>query len=342
METGLVLAPWPGRTARLAQKVERLGFTTLLLTDSQNLAPEVFTQLVVAAHATERLRIGTGVANPVTRDPAVMASAALSLQAESGGRMLLGLGRGDSAVQRIGRSPAPLGEFRVYLDQLQRYLRGERVSRDGFESSLEWHRSAAQPKVPLQVAATGPKAIELAAQHADAVMLAVGADPEHLGRALTHARAAARAAGRAPGAVRFGAFVNVAMNPDLGVARRAVRGAAATFARFSSFKGSPVADLPPPLQTTVAYLRDNYDMRDHTREASAHARALLDSFVDWFAIAGPPARVLPRFQALCALGLDFLYMVSASSDTPREVALASLESIASDVLPVLSASSAQG
>ena len=335
METGLVLAPRIGRTARVAQKVERLGFSTLLLTDSQNLAPEVFTQLVVAAKATTRLRLGTGVTNPITRDSAALASAALSLQAESGGRMVLGIGRGDSAVQRIGKDLHPLADFRRYVDELQGYLRGESVRRGEFDSRLEWYRSVDQPKVPVQIAATGPKVIELAARHADAVMLAIGADVEHLGSALARARAAAQAAGRAKGAVRFGAFINVVLHPDVDVARAAVRGAAASFARFSSFPGSPVASLPAPLQSAVAHLREHYDMKDHTRQSSPHARAMEDAFVDWFALAGPPERVMPRFEALAALGLDFIYLVSASSDTHRDVARTSLDLIGKYVLPML-------
>jgi len=337
METGLVLSTRIGRTARVAQKIEELGFSTLLLTDSQNLVPEVFTQLVVAAQATTRLRLGTGVTNPVTRDSAVLASAALSVQAESRGRMVLGIGRGDSAVQRIGKDLHPLPDFRRYVDEVQGYLRGGVVRRGSFDSQLEWHRFVDQPKVPLQIAATGPKVIELAARHADAVMLAVGADVEHVGSALARARAAAEAAGRAPGSVRFGAFVNVAVNPDVDVARSAVRGAAASFARFSSFPGSPVEQLPAPLRSAVAFLREHYDMKDHTRASSAHARAMEDAFVDWFALAGPSERVLPRFEALAALKLDFIYMVSVSGDTPRDVARTSLALLARDVLPMLAA-----
>ena len=335
METGLVLSPWIGRTARVAQKVEALGFSTLLLTDSQNLAPEVFTQLIVAAKATTKLRIGTGVTNPVTRDSAVLASSALSVHAESGGRMVLGIGRGDSAVQRIGKGLYPLADFRRYVAELQAYLSGASVERSGFDSRLEWHRTAGQPKLPVQVAATGPKVIELAARHADAVMLAVGADVEHVGAALSRARAAARSAGRPEGAVRFGAFVNVVLHPDVDVAREAVRGAAASFARFSSFPGSPVDSLPPPLRSAVAFLREHYDMKDHTRQSSPHARAMEDAFVDWFALAGPPERVLPRFEALAGLGLDFIYMVSASSDTQRDVARTSLTLLGGHVLPML-------
>ena len=57
---------------------------------------------MLAAQATKQIKLGPGVTNSVTRDPAVTASAALSLHAESGGRAVLGIGRGDSAVQRIG------------------------------------------------------------------------------------------------------------------------------------------------------------------------------------------------------------------------------------------------
>ena len=335
METGLILPPRPRRTGRLARMIEEMGFSTLLLTDSQNLAPEVFTQLTLAAAATTRLRVGTGVSNPVTRDSAVLASSALSIQGESEGRMVLGLGRGDSAVQRIGKDLYPLKDFSCYLDQLQAYLRGEATDRDGFESRIEWHRAVKQMKVPLQIAATGPRVIELAARKADAVMFAVGADPDPLGACLARARAAAAEAGRGPDEVRYGAFINSVVHDDLAVAHDAVRGTAATFARFSSFKGSPVAQLPPALREAVGFLREHYDMAEHTRESSKHARAMENDFIDWFTISGPLEQVKPRFAALRDLGLDFVYMVTSSSDTPREVARASLANVASGVLPLL-------
>src|ERR1043166_10228432 len=108
MEIGILAVPWPRRTAEPARVLEELGFDTVLFPDSQNLAPEVWGQLMLAAQATSRVRLGPGVTNSATRDPAVTASAALSLQAESGGRALLGIGRGDSSVQRIGKTEDPL------------------------------------------------------------------------------------------------------------------------------------------------------------------------------------------------------------------------------------------
>lgn len=334
MELGIVGVPRPHETARIAQFAEGLGFASLLLVDSQNLAPEVWSHLQLAAAATERIRLGPGVSNSVTRDPAVTACAAITLQVESRGRALLGLGRGDSSVQRIGKRPDRLASFERYVVALQAYLRGEAVDRDGFASRIEWLAGRNVRKVPVEIAATGPRMIELAARHADAVVLAVGADSEHLGGALARARAAADRAGRTAGAVRYGAFITCAINPERAVALDAVRGAAATFARFSSFAGSPIDELPAPLASAARYLREHYDMREHVRSA-AHARALPEEFVDWFAIAGPVAHALGRFAKLKALGLDFCHVVPGSADSPGPVIATSIQLLSTEVVPAM-------
>jgi len=336
MELGVLMVPAPRRTAATARMVEEMGFDTVLFPDSQNLAPEVWGQLMLAAQATARVRLGPGVSNSVTRDPAVTASAAVALQVESGGRAILGIGRGDSAVQRIGKREDPVASFERYLEAVQAYLSGEAVDRDGFASRLEWIARVPAPKVPLVVAATGPRVIEAATRRADAVCLAVGADPAHLTSKLAHARGAARAAGRAPAAVRFGAFVTCVVHDDVAVARDAVRGAAASFARFSAFRGSDLARLPEPLASAARYLREHYDMREHTRTGVAHAAGLSDEFVDWFAIAGPPAAALERFRKLAALGLDFLWLIPGSTGMAREVAATSFANLAREVVPALS------
>src|SRR5262252_7087396 len=111
MELGILLVAVPRRTAGTARMAEQLGFATVLFPDSQNLAPDVWGQLMLAAAATERIRLGPGVSNSITRDPPVTASAALSLQVESGGRAVLGIGRGDSSVQRIGKHQDPVATF---------------------------------------------------------------------------------------------------------------------------------------------------------------------------------------------------------------------------------------
>src|SRR5256712_13493783 len=102
MEIGVLAVAAPRRSATTARLLEELGFDTVLFPDSQNLAPEVWGQLMLAAQATSRVRLGPGVTNSITRDPAGTASAALALQAEGGGRALLGIAPGHPSVQRIG------------------------------------------------------------------------------------------------------------------------------------------------------------------------------------------------------------------------------------------------
>jgi 5,10-methylenetetrahydromethanopterin reductase len=328
MDVGVLLVP--RRSGESARFAEELGFDAALFPDSQNLAPEVWGQLMLAAKATTRIRLGPGVTNSVTRDPAVTASAAIALQVESGGRAVVGIGRGDSAVQRIGKREDPVASFERYLITLQAYLSGEAVDRDGFASRLEWLDHVRAPKVPVFVAATGRRVIATAARRADAVCLAAGADPDHLGRLLTHAREAA--GGRD---VRYGAFITAVVNDDVAVARDAVRGAAATFARFSAFRGSDLDRLPAPLAVAARHLREHYDMRDHTRADAAHARGLSDAFVDWFAIAGGAELARERLLSLAALGLDFCYVIPGSTGMPRDVAAESILRLARDVIPAV-------
>src|SRR5205823_9520220 len=91
----------------------------LAVVDSQNLAGDPWVGLALAAHETERLRLGTAVTNPVTRHPAVTAAAAVTLQVASAGRFFLGIGRGDSALAHLGRAPASVATFDRYLAVLR-------------------------------------------------------------------------------------------------------------------------------------------------------------------------------------------------------------------------------
>ena len=120
----------PTGSADMARMVEGLGFRSLVFADTQCLTPEVWSQLMLAASATERIEIGTGVTNPVSRDPSVTASAALGLQVASGGRAVVGIGRGDSSMAKIGRRPAPPDDFDLYLQRLRAYLAGEEIERE--------------------------------------------------------------------------------------------------------------------------------------------------------------------------------------------------------------------
>ena len=114
--------------ARSAQEIEAAGWDGMLVVDSQNLSGDPYVSLALAATATTRIGLGTGVTNSVTRHAAATATAITSVNRVSDGRAVLGIGRGDSALAHLGRAPARLAQFERYLRQLQTYLRGEAVS----------------------------------------------------------------------------------------------------------------------------------------------------------------------------------------------------------------------
>jgi 5,10-methylenetetrahydromethanopterin reductase len=314
--------------AELARQAEEWGFDGFLLADSQNLNADIWIELALAGAATERIKLGPGVTNPATRHPAVTASAAATLQAETGGRAVLGLGRGDSALTQLGRQPVPASELERALVAIQGYLRGEQVELDGSRSELRWLAREGSPKVPVAVAATGPRVIALGARHADQLDLTVGAEPERLGWAIETARGASDD----PGAL--GAFVNVAVNEDRSVARDLVRGSTAIFARFAT-EGAPPDGLSEVTRHGIDQLASDYDETRHGQASAAHARNLEDAFIDRFAVAGEPDYVAERLKGLAALGLERVIVVPGSLDADPELMQRSNELFAAEVLPAL-------
>ncbi len=325
--------PIPGQVGELARMAEGDGWDGLALTDSQNLAGDVFAALAIAANATSSLKLATGATNPATRHPAVVASAMATIQVESGGRAWLGIARGDSAMAYIGRKPMPLAEFETALNSVQTYLRGETLDLDGFPSRIEWMRHAHVPKVPVSVAATGPRVIQIAATVADGITFSVGADVSRLGPAIELARLTRSAAGLQP--LRLGAYVNAVAHPDVEVARSLVRGRLGVYARFSTMSRSVIETLPPQDRRVAEELVASYDLHAHAASGARHETALADDFVDRFGIVGPPEHVAERLAQVIGLGLDHVVVVGHSRNTPHEVFVESSRRFCSEVIPAV-------
>jgi 5,10-methylenetetrahydromethanopterin reductase len=339
-------AAHPGVAARTAVWAEEAGWDGMLVVDSQNLSGDPFVALAMAARETSRLGLGTGVTNPATRHPAAAACAIATVQAESKGRAVLGIGRGDSSLAHLGLAPAPVGVFEDFLARLQGYLRGEEVAFGappgaapapgvdtlglaGTPSSSRLHWLPPDlPKVPVEVAATGPRVLAAAGRHADRVMVAVGAEPERVQWAIDVARDA--------GATSFGAFVNVVAHPDPDVARRLASGAMSTFARFSVMHGGSVSGpVDEEQQEVMRSVRSVYDMGLHTRGSSPQAKALTPSFIDRFGVVGPPGDCARRLEELVGLGLSRIVAIGPAGPFLRGEAAEAAACFTEEVLPAL-------
>lgn len=319
-----------GASPELAREVEAQGWDGQMFMCSQNLSADPWAQMGVWACSTERLKLSPGVTNPFTRNLAVTAGAAATIQSISNGRAVLGIGRGDSALAYLGHAPVGTRSFERSLGFLQRLLRGEEIPFEEFGSSgdappvahlslgdkpegvrLRWLPEGL-PKVPLDVAATGPKVIRMAARIAERVTFSVGAEPERIEWALGTARAERQSQGLGDDGVSYGAQLVVVCHPDMDVAMETAMHMAPPLARFQVIEGKQVGPQGEEAAKNLENIKGGYDMTKHGEVGSKEkikGGALSPEFVKNFAIVGSPDRVTERLLGLRKLGLERFVVV---------------------------------
>jgi 5,10-methylenetetrahydromethanopterin reductase len=163
-------------------------------------------------------------------------------------------------------------------------------------------------------------------------MFALGADVERIAWGIALARETRRKAGLDPDGIAFGAYVNCGCSPDMDKARDLVRGGLTTFARFSVMHGKASGPLSGDDRAVLHDLRDNYDMKAHTRGDSRQAGVLTPDFIDRFAIVGTPDQCVDRLRGLAALGLDKVAMTGSLRGVSEGDAAESKRLIETEVL----------
>ena len=313
-----------GASPELARQVEGEGWDGQMFMCSQNLSADPWVQMGVWASATSRIKVSPGVTNPFTRNVAVTAGAAATVQSVSHGRAVLGIGRGDSALAYLGHAPVGLRQFETALKHLQVLLSGGEIPFEEFGSSgdapsvhelslgdrpsavaLRWLPKDL-PKVPLDVAATGPKVIEMAARIAERVTFSVGADHERMAWALATARKAE------PAPRSYGAQVVVVCHPDEATAMEVAMHMAPPLARFQVISGTKVGPTDQAADDNLDAIRSGYDMNKHgVHDAKDRivGGGLSADFVRNFAVVGSPDHCIRRLLALRDMGLERLVVV---------------------------------
>ncbi len=337
-----------------ARRVEAEGWDGQMFMDSQSLCADPYARMGVWAAATQRIKLSTGVTNPLTRHPAVTAAAAATIHSISRGRAVLGVGRGDSALAYLGYAPTGLAAFGRALEQLQTLLRGGEIC-FGTEESLAHAPSAETlllgarptvtrlqwlpqdlPKVPLDVAATGAKVIEMSAPLAERVTFSVGAIPERVSWALELARAARRNKRLDANGVSFGVQIIVVCHPDADAMRAVAASMVAPLARFQVIQGRVAGPLTSDDAENFEAIRRGYDMTKHSMVHSGDkikGGALSWDFVRRFAIVGSADHCTERLLELAALGIERFVIVGPGHHPEARGGGGSL--FASDVLPAV-------
>src|SRR5215475_10666238 len=291
MDFGVTVLPDPpfSRWLELIQLAEHHGFGYAWTYDSHVLWQESIPMLAVAARETSTIRLGHFVTNPATRDPTVLASSYATLHDLSDGRMVMGVGRGDSAVRFIGRKPMRVADFEAALAMIHEFMNGREVHWNEKDLQLKWVRPEL-PQIPVLVAGYGPKALAVAGRVGDGVIIQL-ADPEIITWIMETARRAAEEAGRDPSQLKCIVGAPAHISDDLADARDQVRW-------FPAMVSNHVMDLierygtdgsaVPKALTDYVQARKFYDYNEHSRVGAAHGEFVTDESRVRICVPGRP------------------------------------------------------
>jgi 5,10-methylenetetrahydromethanopterin reductase len=298
---------WPYEPAlveRMVRLGESQGWDLVGVADTPGNAMDLWVALAQAATLTSRVGLASCVTNLATRDPAITAGAAASLDRLSGGRFVLGVGAGHSGVVNVGRRPAPPAELREGVGRLRGLLEGDR-------------------RVPVYVAASGPQAPLAAGAVADGALVNYGlgvAETAHARRLL--AEGAAQAS-RPADALQtwFIACLDVSERRDAALAQLGnILGFVAAY-----ILGPAPAErgVPAELVPAVAELRRQYTTRRREMDPGLVRRlGLFDYLRARLAVAGTPEECAEQTQAAIAAGAtNLMFTVSLAADPVRTVEL---------------------
>ncbi len=308
----------PERIVNLARQAEAAGFTYGWSFDSHVLWQDPYPLLTLMATNTNRMRLGTCVTNPAVRDPTVTASLLATLNRISGGRMVLGIGRGDSSRRVMGQKPTTMAHLEETVKLIRDLTAGKQVIYQEQPIQMTW-ASGGVP--PAWIAAYGPKALDCVGRIADGLILQF-ADPDLVEWCLGFMRESAERAGRKASEVAVMSAAPVWVSDDLAAARERVRW-------FPALVSNHVVDLlskydPGQLpKTLTAYVRDRkgYDYRHHAEVGSSNAEFVPDEIVDRYCIVGPVQEHIRRLRGLQERGVTQfnIYLMSGEEEETVEI-----------------------
>jgi 5,10-methylenetetrahydromethanopterin reductase len=288
---------------QLAKVTEQLGYSHIWVGDSHLIWREAYVNMAAMALNTTKVKLGTGVTNPLTRHPSVVASAYATLEEYAPGRTIVGIGLGDSSVETMGMKPAKLSYFEKTMAQMRQLLDGQEVQLETGKIHL---LHPCKAKVPIYIAASGPKMLELSGRIADGIIVLVGVADEYIAHARERIAAGAKAAGRKVEDINLVLWVPCAVS-ETAPAKDAVK---AHVARVVAHPLPYVLD--PTEQKVLEEIRKTYDYYHHMDQQANHAEVIPDWLVDKFAIAGTVAECRAQIERIKKSGIQQIAIIPYS------------------------------
>ena len=323
-------APMP-ELMGLVERIEAAGFDGAGILDSQMIARDTFVVLGHAAARTKRMQLFPAVTNPFTRHAAVLASAIQTVEEMAPGRVKCVIGTGYSSASTIGRKPATLAEMRTCVGAVRTLLAGKSVDWNGSPAGLSY---ASGRRIPVLMAASGPKAMELAGEIADGVLLLIGFNRPLIARALDHVARGARRSGRRVEDLEVIWAVRTGTAVTMEEARRVARPVAVHWALRQSDEVLAQAGIRMPKLTVPDAVNRIYPDLSHAEdwEAAIAATAFMpDEIVaevcDALGLAGTPEYCANRIGEMTKLGARNLYLMPFETFSPPEAEIAAFRDV---------------
>jgi probable F420-dependent oxidoreductase len=264
------------------------------------------------------------VTNPGTREPSVTASTLAVLDELSGGRMDLGIGRGDSARRVLGKPPTTMATLEEAITVIKALVEGRTVAFEGTDLELPW---SGKWTLPVWVAGYGPMALSMAGRVADGLILQL-ADPDLIRWFVDQVREAALAAGRAPDSILIQSAAAAFVGPrEVGRERTRWFPALVSNHVVDLVNKYPREQLPASL---TGYIRDRegYDYLHHAEVGSSNAAFVGDDVTDRFCVLGTADEHMAKLHELAAAGVDQFNVYLMNGDEEQQ-----LEAYGRDVIP---------
>jgi 5,10-methylenetetrahydromethanopterin reductase len=340
MDFGICVMPKPGSCAREAQLAEALGFSHVWVADTQLMAGDVFVCLASIAAATRSVKLGTGVAIAGTRIAPVTACALGSLNQLAPGRVVCGIGTGNSARRTMGLPPYRLRELREHVNVVRGLLAGTEVEyREGSVQRTVrfFHQQMGfvnlRDQVPIYIAANQPKAMELAGEIGDGFITSRTNTVDGWADAWGRVRTAAERHGRNPAKLYTMLLTAAAlMRPGESYDSPRIRAAAGpwtTVALHSLYEGvtnieQAPAQLRPIFQEYKAYMDDRMrgDKRYYLKLHEGHGlyvrreeeRFITAEVIRHTTMTSPPEELCDRIRMLGQAGVKQIAFIPPSGE----------------------------
>lgn len=277
---------------------EELGYAGIWVADSHSVMRDAYSILSILAVQTKRINLATGVTLTGTRHPAVLANSWATLQEVSEGRAVCGMGVGESAVHNLGMRPEKLAVLEEKLKVIRALINGEKVTYEGTEIQMPWSREP----VPIIMASSGPKSLQLAGRLADGVLFQVGSHPKLVQYALDNISMGAKESGRTLADLKLYMRIATSVHEDKQQAQQELKGYTSV-AAGTVFKTVPSEYLDPDLYEDLRLMKESYDYAHHGSNDSEHSDLLTDRIFDAIAVACTPAEAVQKFQTIADMGV---------------------------------------